>query len=338
MTNQFTMPPEWHKHERTIIEWPVKDSLVWPENHLEVLEAYTEVVKAIAKFEPVTLIANEATYMEAMQACGEVADVIIIPHDDAWVRDNGPTIVLSNEGGRRGISWMFNAWGEKYTPYDKDNAVACQLLGHLKIECLEVPIVMEGGSIHVDGEGTLLTTKECLLNKNRNPKMSQGEIETILKEQLGVSAFIWLDKGLDGDETDGHVDNIACFIEPGIVALQTCYDDSDPNYVITKDNLKVLENVRDAKGRKLKIIELPTPPIRTYKGERLTLSYLNYYVVNGGIILPIFGGDAKTTDEEAIKILTGAYPDREIVTVDGMGLIKEGGNVHCITQQIPCEG
>lgn len=333
--NPFFMPGEWEEHERTLIEWPVKESLVWPDNFEEVCAGYGAVAKAISEFEPVTIIVNPKDRALAESLCGTFAEIVEIPHNDAWCRDNGPTILKNRVGQRIGINWKFNAWGEKYTPYDLDDKVAKEVLKYYKIPVMDVPIVLEGGSIHVDGEGTLLTTKECLLNSNRNPALTQDEIETEIKDALNVSKIIWLEKGLYGDETDGHVDNIACFARPGVVLLQICHEKEDPNYEITMENLDILKCTTDACGRKLTIIEIPQPPARFYKDIRLTLSYLNFYIVNGGIILPVFGEDAHDTDKQAADILKEVFPDRKIVTVDGMALIKEGGNVHCITQQVP---
>jgi len=332
---KYIMPAEWEVHERTIMEWPVRASLVWQDNYEAVCKGYGEVVRAISVYEPVTVIINEEDEDEIHRLCGPRVEIIRIPHNDAWARDNGPTFVRDKEGKLHGISWRFNAWGEKYLPYDLDDKVAPILLDLLEIPCLEVPLVLEGGSIHVDGEGTLLTTKECLLNPNRNPDLSQLDIEHIIKRYLNVSKIIWLDQGLYGDETDGHIDNIACFAKPGTVLLQACHDPKDPNYIITQKAIEVLKHVKDAQSRKIEIIELPTPPPRYYKDERLTLSYLNFYMVNKGIILPIFGGDATLADEMAKSILESVFSGREVITVDGMALIKEGGNVHCITQQMP---
>lgn len=335
MKRNFYMPAEWVDHERTIIEWPIKDSLCFPENHIEVLESYGEVVKAISKFEPVTLVVTKETSQEALKYTDGLGHYVEIPHNDAWSRDNGPTFLVNDSGNILGVNWRFNAWGEKYTPYDLDDAMAKELLKELNVEAKDVSIVLEGGSIHVDGQGTLLSTKECLLNKNRNPHLSQEDIESILKKELDISKFIWLNNGLFGDETDGHIDNIACFVAPGTILIQTCYDKEDPNYSITVENLEILNQARDAKGRKIQIVEMPTPPVRYYEGERLTLSYMNFYFVNKGIILPVFGGDAKETDEKAAQILQELFPDREIVSLPSIGIIKEGGNVHCITQQMP---
>lgn len=331
----YNMPAEWEMHERTFIEWPVKESLVWPDNHEEVIKGYANVVNAIADFEKVTLLVNEDTYEEAKSRCKENVELLTIPHNDAWCRDNGPTFVWDEDKNLAAINWNFNAWGERFLPYDLDNQVARQIINHVKVKGFDADIVLEGGSIHVDGEGTLLTTKECLLNKNRNPDLSITQIEEQLKSYLGIKKIIWLNQGLYGDETDGHVDNVACFAKPGVVLLQTCKDPLDPNYKISEENLAILRNATDARGRKITIIEIPQPPARYYKDVRLTLSYLNFYIVNQGIILPIFGQEAKESDKLAIEILSKVFPDRKIVTVDGMSLIKEGGNVHCITQQMP---
>lgn len=331
----YYMPAEWERHERTFIEWPVEESLVWPDNHEEVIKGYANVINAIAEFEKVTLLVNEDTYEEAKSRCKENVELLTIPHNDAWCRDNGPTFVWDECKNLAAINWNFNAWGERFTPYDLDNQVASRIIDHVKVKGFDADIVLEGGSIHVDGEGTLLTTKECLLNKNRNPNLSMAQIEEQLKSYLGIKKIIWLNQGLYGDETDGHVDNVACFAKPGVILLQTCKDPLDPNYKISEENLEILRNATDARGRKITIIEIPQPPARYYKEVRLTLSYLNFYIVNQGIILPIFGQEAKESDKLAIEILSKVFPERKVVTVDGMSLIKEGGSVHCITQQMP---
>ncbi|WP_342591607.1 agmatine deiminase family protein [Paenibacillus shirakamiensis] len=330
------MPPEWALHERTFISWPVQDSMVYPEDHTKVTQGYEDLIKAIAEFEPVTVIVNPAE-AEAIRArfTENNIDLLAIEHNDAWFRDNGPTFVLNDQQEIAGVNWEFNAWGGKYSPWDLDNAVASQLLAHYGVKQLDVPIVLEGGSIHVDGEGTLLTTEECLLNVNRNPELSRGKIEEQVKETLNVQSVVWLNRGLDGDETDGHVDNAACFAAPGHIVLQVCHDPEDENYAITQENLEILRNARDAKGRTFQITEIQQPPKTFFEDQRLTLSYLNFYFVNGGIILPIFGGTAAETDRLAQDVLQRTFPDRRIRTIDGMSIIKEGGNVHCTTQQMP---
>ncbi|MNJ44172.1 Agmatine deiminase [compost metagenome] len=332
----YTMPPEWSQHERTYISWPIQDSMVYPEQYEAVCAAYAEIIEAIAEFEPVTIVINPA---DEQLVCSFVKqdNVTLLPiqHNDAWLRDNGPTFIQNSEGKVAGVNWKFNAWGGKYSPWDLDDAVAPQILKQAGITQFDAPLVMEGGSIHTDGEGTILTTEECLLNENRNPELSREQIEAYVKDFTGSEVIVWLERGLSGDETDGHVDNIACFVAPGKVIIQVCDDPQDENYAITQTNLAILEQATDAKGRKLEIVKLQQPPRVDYEDSRLTLSYLNFYFVNGGIILPVFGGSAAHTDQMAIDTLSSLFPDRRIRTINGMGVIKEGGNVHCTTQQMP---
>ncbi|MBB6633010.1 agmatine deiminase [Cohnella thailandensis] len=336
---QFTMPPEWTEHERTFMSWPVKDSMVYPEDHEEVCAGYAQIVKAIAEFEPVSVLVNAADAELAQRYLDQSnIELVVIPHSDAWLRDNGPTFVVGKDGELAGVNWKFNAWGGKYAPWDLDDAVAPQILDRVGARRFDAPLVMEGGSLHVDGEGTVITTEECLLNPNRNPELSREEVEENLKKFLNVRKVIWLKRGLDGDETDGHVDNIACFAAPGKVIIQVCEDPSDENYAITQENLRILAEETDAKGRKLDIVKIPQPPKAMFEDSRLTLSYLNFYFVNGGIVLPVFGGPAAEADREAERILQATFPNRKIRTVDGMAIIKEGGNVHCTTQQMPRQG
>ncbi|AOZ93023.1 agmatine deiminase family protein [Paenibacillus crassostreae] len=333
----YTMPPEWSEHSRTFISWPVQDSMCYPDNYEEVCKSYTLTIQAIAEFEPITVIVNPSD-MDGVQALfsdNNQIQCLSIEHNDAWLRDNGPTFIVNQEGEVAGINWGFNAWGGKYSPWDLDDQVAPQILEHFAIRRFDAPLVMEGGSIHVDGEGTLITTEECLLNPNRNPHLNRQQIEDILKQFLNIDKVIWLTRGLSGDETDGHVDNIACFAAPGKVILQVCDDPTDENYEITQENLRILQQSYDAKGRKLEVIPIQQPPYRAHGEQRLTLSYLNFYFVNGGIILPVFGGTAVETDRLAAEKLKMVFPDRTIRTVDGMGIIREGGNVHCTTQQMP---
>lgn len=332
----YSMPAEWTEHERTFISWPVQASMVYPEDHAVVSQGYADLAKAIAEFEPVTIIVNpsDAEQVKAMFTESNV-DFLEIQHNDAWFRDNGPTFVLNEQQEIAAVNWKFNAWGGKYAPWDLDDNVAPQIAEHHGVKRFDAPLVMEGGSIHVDGEGTLLTTEECLLNTNRNPDLSRAEIEDHVRNFVNVEKIIWLNKGLDGDETDGHVDNIACFAAPGKIILQVCNDPSDANYAITQENLEILRSATDAKGRSFEIIQIEQPPLTFFEEQRLTLSYLNFYFVNGGIILPVFGGTAEETDRKAIEVLQAAFPERRIRTINGMSIIKEGGNVHCTTQQMP---
>lgn len=330
---QYKMPAEWSTHACTFMEWPV-DREQWPDIYDDAIKAYAEIAGAIARFEPVTMLVSPGLIKEASALCGPGVSILEMPHDDSWMRDNGPTFVVNHRGELTGINWIFNAWGGKFN-WEKDDRIAPELLKHLGIPCFNAPIVLEGGSIHVDGEGTLLTTEECLLNKNRNPRLSKEEIEEILKQYLGVEKIIWLKKGLYGDETDGHIDNVACFARPGVLLAHKCSDSNEPNYEVLKENLSILEHFTDARGRKLEVIKIELPPARYFGGNRLTLSYINFYFVNGGIIVPVFGGDCEETDRKALSVLKKTFPDREVVAVDGMPVIKGGGNVHCITQQMP---
>ncbi|MCO7175345.1 agmatine/peptidylarginine deiminase [Sporolactobacillus kofuensis] len=335
----YKMPAEWESHERTFLSWPVRESMCYPDEYARVCSGYAEFVKAISEFESVSVLVNPddqkivRSYLS--KPMKHPIEIIAVPHNDSWIRDNGPTFIKDQQGRLAGVNWRFNAWGEKYEPWDLDDAVAPVILSAMQIPCFDAPLVMEGGSFHVDGEGTLLTTEQCLLNPNRNPTMNREQIEEYLKMYINVEKVIWLKNGLSGDETDGHVDNIACFAAPGKVLIQSCEDSDDENAEITQENIRRLENSIDARGRKLEIIRIPQPPIRFERDTRLTLSYLNFYFVNQGIILPIFGGDAEETDKQALSILKDLFPNRTIRTVDGMAIIREGGNVHCSTQQMP---
>ena len=332
----YKMPAEWTEHIRTFISWPVQESMCYPEDYEDVCRGYAEIIQAVAEFEPVTVVVNSGSAeMLSRFIKNENIEYLFIEHNDAWLRDNGPTFLMNDKGDLAGVNWHFNAWGGKYTPWDLDEELAPKILEHTGVRCFDAPLVMEGGSIHVDGEGTMITTEECLLNRNRNPKLSREQIEDYLRKYLSVNKIIWLKKGLCGDETDGHVDNVACFVAPGKILLQVCDDSLDENCSNTRDNLKILKEATDAQGRKLEIITIQQPPLRTHNNQRLTLSYLNFYFVNKGIILPIFGGDAEAADQMAIRKLSEIFPERRIHTVNGMAIIREGGNVHCMTQQMP---
>ncbi len=330
----YKMPPEWHEHSGTFIQWPPSIE-AWPINLDEAREAYAKIAIEISQFEAVYMLVSPEQKENAQSLCGTNVTLIEIKSDDSWIRDSGPTFLINNLKEIAGINWIFNAWGEKYSPWDKDNAVACKLLTQLKIPCFDAPIVLEGGSIHVDGEGTLLTTKECLLNKNRNPNLSERDIEDLLKKYLAVKKIVFLNRGLDGDHTDGHIDNIACFARPGVIIIQTTYNKDDPNFKISQENLEILRKSTDAAGRNFEIIEIEQPKLTYFEDIRLPLSYVNFYFVNGGIILPVFGGEFSDTDNKAIQKLKLVFPERKIVPVNGLPLIKGGGNVHCITQQMP---
>ncbi|HOV13303.1 MAG TPA: agmatine deiminase [Spirochaetota bacterium] len=328
----FKMPPEWHKKQRTFLSWPARKE-IWISGIEEAELAYANVANLISEFEAVTMIAFGDEIKKAKKLLNSQIEILEIEHDDSWIRDNGPTFVINDKNDIAGINWIFNAWGNKYKNYQNDNKVSEKILNYYGIKIFNAPIVMEGGSFHVDGEGTLITNEECLLNKNRNPNLSKIDIENYLKDYLGVEKIIWLKKGLFGDETDGHIDNFCCFTKPGEMVLQSCYDKNDPNYKIFMENFDILKKSTDAKGRKFTIHIIEQPDLYKFQGKRLTLSYINYYLVNGGLILPTFGG--KKNDDDIIAIFKSIFPDRKIVPIDGLPIVKGGGNVHCITQQMP---
>lgn len=349
----FMMPAEWERHQQTFMEWPVEEA-EWPGPFHEVLSGFTGIVKKIAQFEPVTIITSPPITQEAAIHLQDTPTanpirLLEIKHNDSWIRDNGPTFVVNPKKEIAGINWKFNAWGGKYR-FIEDDQVASELLAHLRIRRFDAPFVLEGGSVHVDGEGTLLTTEECLLNQNRNPHLRKPEIEELLQRYLGIQKVIWLPRGLYGDDTDGHIDNVACFAKTGLVIMQDCADPLDPNFLISRENRRILESATDARGRKLEVIGVEQPPTIEYNGTRLTLSYLNFYFVNGGLILPVFGRtphgvsaplprelqkEVLKTDEWAETVLKQIFPQRRVVTVDGLQVARGGGNVHCLTQQMP---
>ncbi|QJE73086.1 agmatine deiminase family protein [Aerophototrophica crusticola] len=328
----FRMPGEWEPHARCWMAWPVRGE-TFP-NGLEAARlAYAEVAKAIAQFEPVTMVCPDGEVASVSLAVGKDVAVMPISISDSWIRDNGPSFVKNPATGEvAGVDWQFNAWGRNYDAFEPDTLVARQILDRLKLRRYEAPLVMEGGSFHVDGQGTLLTTEECLLNPNRNPHLSKAEIEGHLRDQLGVTSFIWLGQGYEQDETDGHIDEIATLIRPGLVLAMTTDDTADPNYPVFQDNLERLAMARDAAGRELEVVTLRTPARREQAGVRLTLSYTNFYLANGGVVMPLFEDAA---DDEAIRTFKKLFPDRQIVPVPALDIVRGGGGIHCITQQQP---
>jgi agmatine deiminase len=320
------MPAEWAPHERTIVCWPARESL-WQERFADAKAEHAAVVNAIAAFEPVTLAVDPSQEAEARAAVRGDVDVVAIPIDDSWARDNGP-IFVTGDDRRAGVDFAFNAWGEMFTPYDQDARFGARVLEHLGEERIDASdLILEGGSIAVDGEGTLITTEQCLLNPNRNPQLERGQIEARLRETLGVERIVWLCQGLVEDyDTDGHVDNICAWIEPGRVLLQTVADEADPNYEHCR------ENARRLAAAGIDVVELDVLPRLDGDGPPTVVPYLNFYVANGALIVPVTGAE---TDAGALALLERLYPGREAVAVSGTTLAHGGGGVHCITQQVP---
>ncbi len=328
----FTMPAEWAPHARCWMAWPCREAL-WCDGLQPARRAYAAVARAIAGFEPVTMLARPEDLPEAGEACGNAVTCQAMALDDSWMRDIGPSFLTDRRGGLAAVDWRFNAWGERFHPYEQDAAVAERLLDALGVARFAAPLILEGGSIHVDGEGSLLTSEECLLAANRNPDLTRAEIEELLACYLGVSAFIWLGRGLQDDDTDGHIDNLACFVRPGVVMTVVCDDPEDPNHPVLQENLHRLKAAKDAKGRSLEVIELPLPRERRYHdGQRLALSYVNFYIANGGVVMPSFGD---SQDATAFDIVSKAFPERRVVQVAASDILIGGGGIHCITQQQP---
>jgi agmatine deiminase len=302
--------------------------------HLEAARrSYAEVANTIAAFEPLTMLVNTEDMAGARRALTSGVEIMEMPFEHAWTRDSGPIIVVDGEGNRAGIDFRFNSWGEKFLPFEQTAASAGAVLANLGIERIESTMVLEGGAITVDGQGTLITTEQCLLNANRNPGMSREEIEQELGSRLGIEKIIWLPWGITDDwVTDGHVDAVCTYARPGVVFAQTCDNPSDPDYDRMAANLDVLADATDAAGRSIDVIGLPPMPSDELDGAAVPTIYTNIYFANGGVVVPI--GDSPT-DADAIAILEDTFRDHEVVGVPGTLLSYAGGGPHCVTMQIP---
>jgi agmatine deiminase len=302
--------------------WPARADM-WEEHFADAKRVHAQVADAINGFEPVLMVADPGQAAEARAALPGDVEVLAAPIDDSWARDSGP-IVVTGEGERAGVDFGFNAWGEKFHPYDNDAALAERVLEHLGLARIDEPLILEGGSIAVDGEGTLVTTEQCLLHPSRNPSLTREQIEQVLRERLGVERVVWLGLGLVEDaDTDGHVDNICAFTAPGRAILQTIADERNPNFAHAR------ENARRLSAAGIDVVELPHLP---YADADTAVPYTNFYVCNGGVIVPTMGAE---TDADALALIGAEFPGREIVAVPGETLARGGGGVHCITQQVP---
>ncbi len=321
------MPAEWAPHQATLMEWPtITRTEFWGDLFDRAKADFAAMANSVAAFEPVVMVCDPAQAVEARAMCGEGVEILPLPIDDSWMRDNGPIFVTDGHGGVALVQFRFNAWGEKYLPYDRDAQIPERIASHLGMRRYQAPMVLEGGSFFVDGEGTLLTTEQCLLHPNRNPDMSRERIEQTLGDYLGVERVIWLGQGhpLDRD-TDGHIDAIAQYLRPGAILLDVPSDPTDPYRVAGVDNLARLRAAHDAAGRTIEVVVFEA-------GTPSSTAYMNHYLVNGGVIVPV---DGEPNDAVALAQLRAAYPDREVVTVPGKTILEGGGGPHCITQQIP---
>lgn len=349
----YRMPAEWEPHVGCWMLWPERSDN-WRNGAKPAQHAFAAVAAAIAQGEPVTVCASPAQYLIARDMLDPSVRVVEMTSNDSWIRDCGPTFVVNNTGGVRGIDWKFNAWGGLggglYFPWDQDDLVGEKVIEFERDDRYAPDFILEGGSIDVDGEGTLLTTEECLLNPNRNPDKSRDQIEQYLKDYLNLEKILWLKKGVYLDETSGHVDNFCRFVAPGEVVLTWTEDRADPQYEISADAFERLQKMTDARGRPLKIHKLigPKPVLITAEeaagvdkvagtlpreaGDRLAASYVNFYIANKVIVMPYFGDPA---DAPAQEMLAKLFPTRRIVAVPGREILLGGGNIHCITQQEP---
>jgi agmatine deiminase len=349
----FRMPAEFERHSGCWMIWPERPDN-WRLGAKPAQAAFAAVAAAIAAREPLTMGVSDAQLEHCRALLPSSVRVVELASDDAWIRDCGPTFVIDDSGNRRGVDWRFNAWGGLlgglYFPWDRDERVAAKVLETEAADRYRAPIVLEGGSIHVDGEGTVLSTEECLLNPNRNPELSREQIEATLHDYLGSEKVVWLGRGVIDDETDGHVDNLACFARPGVVLLTWSEDESDPQHQISRDALTRLQAADDARGRPFEVIKLPSPGPLTISaeeaagvdsaassqprraGERLAGSYANFYIGNERVVFPLLD---ERCDEQAAEILRGCFPERQVVGVPAREILLGGGNIHCITQQVP---
>lgn len=327
----FHMPAEWEPHERCWMSWPCRLDF-WGDNLEATQRAYANVANAISQFEPVTMLAPPSQTGSARRLCGDRVAILPVALDDSWTRDNGPNFVVNEAGQLAASVFQFNAWGQKHQPWFRDAALGHRLAEHLGIPTFSSPLVMEGGGINVDGQGTVLTTTQCVLNPNRNPGLSQAEAGQTLCGALGVSNVVWLPGDPEDTETDGHVDGIACFLEPGKVLVEICPAAGTETYDNTRANLQAVRDARDANGRPFEVVTIEEAHEADRRNEIFANSYINFYLANGAVILPSFGIDR---DQDAREQLAALFPEREIVPVNICDIAVGGGGIHCITQQQP---
>lgn len=342
----YRMPAEWEPHQATWLSWPHKEAS-WPGKLHLIIPTYARMVAALARSETVHINVNdaamEAQARAALHEAGARGDIRFhhFPTNDAWCRDHGAIFVVQRDdapapGGTAAplaaTDWGFNAWGDKYPPYDLDNQIPAQMANYLRAPRFEGGMILEGGSIDVNGAGLLLTSEACLLNPNRNPELDRPAIEQRLCAMLGVTRILWLGEGIVGDDTDGHVDDLARFVAPDTVLTVVEEDPADENYAILQDNLVRLRAMRDLRGEPLRILTLPMPPAIVYAGQRLPASYANFYIANTVVLLPCYN---HPNDQRAHAIVQACFPDREVVSIDCTDLVWGLGAFHCLTQQVP---
>jgi agmatine deiminase len=339
----YSFPPEWHPHQATWFSWPRPEGISFPDKYHSVPENLARIIREITPREQVHINVPNANYerivKQQLQEHGCPPANLFFHHiktNESWCRDHGPAFVLKNSRSKTQaaiVDWAFNAWGGKYPPYDDDDAVPTRIAEKMKLPIFYPGIVMEGGAVDFNGAGTVLTTESCLLNKNRNPKLSKKRIEQYLKDYYGQSHVCWLGDGIAGDDTDGHVDDLARFINPTTIVVAVEDDPKDENYKILRENLKRCRLLKDQAGRPFDILEIPMPGVVEHDGQRLPATYVNFYFINGALLVPIYR--QKTSDKKALEILQKALPGRQIIGIDCVELIWGLGAIHCLTQQQP---
>ena len=338
----WRMPAEWERHHATWLTWPRPEGISFPDKYEPVPGVYAEFIRHLAAVEEVNVNVWDAG-MEAwvrglltVHGCPlERVRFHHFPAYEPWCRDHGPIFVVREVQGQKQraiVDWGYNAWGGKYPPFDLDDAVPQHIAQYRQLPLFSPGIVMEGGSIEVNGAGTVLTTEACLLNPNRNPELSREQIETNLRNYLGVTQVLWLGDGIVGDDTDGHIDDLARFLNETTIATVVEQDPADENYGLLQDNLARLQTMKDPSGRAFKIVELPMPRAIEHDGQRLPASYANFYIANGIVLLPTYGDP---NDAVAKEILQREMPGHKVIGIDSTELIWGLGSFHCISQQEP---
>jgi agmatine deiminase len=330
----YRMPAEWMQHECCWMAWPSREDQ-WVDGLAGAQSAYAAIAQAIRRFEPVRMVAEPHCAEDARTQCGANIDIVSVPIDDPWMRDSGPTFLTSGNGAHAGTAWRFNAWGGKMPDYAENARLARRVLNIADAPTYQSSLCLEGGAIHTDGEGTVITTESVVLNANRNPGITKQAAERELCEALGATKVIWLPGDPDGifvDITDGHVDGLITFVKPGVVIFESNPSATGAALQLAADNRHALETAADASGRRLQIISIDDANEFQTPHGMFCRSYVNFYIANGGIVMPAFGipGDAR-----ARAVITAAFPDREVVQVDVRRLASGGGGIHCITQQQP---
>jgi agmatine deiminase len=338
----WAMPAEWDRHDATWLAWP-KNTETWPAGLGPVREVYVRMIAALCPHEKVYVLLDgcecheEFDRMTAGITTGRAnIKPVSIPYNDSWMRDSGPIFLKSADGkGLVGQDFIFNTWGRKYGPWEDDDRIPLHATRMLDLPVVRHDLVLEGGSIEVNGRGTLLTTTQCLLNKNRNPHLSRAEIEVRLKRFLGLTHILWLEDGIEGDDTDGHIDDITRFTDPRTVVTVVEPDPADPNHAPLQANLETLRSMKDQDGRALRVVEIPMPK-RRVEGPfgRSPASYANFYIANQVVLVPVY---SDVNDQKVLDILQPLFPGRQVVGIECTPLVAGLGSIHCVTQQQPAK-